>query len=226
MPPIRAVVFDMDGLMFNTEDVYTLVGSELLRRRGCEFTAGLKDATMGLPPQPSFEAMIRWHGLSDTWEELVPESNRLFIEMLPQHLAPMPGLMELLAALERRAIPKAIATSTCRELLDACLAPFQLEPRFQFILTAEDIMLGKPNPEIYQTAARRFGVPPHEMLVLEDSQNGCRAAAAAGAFTVAVPGDHSRQQDFSVASLVVESLADPRLYEALGIEPPGGCMQC
>ena len=55
------------------------------------------------------------------------------------------------------------------------------------------------------------------MLVLEDSQNGCRAAAAAGAFTVAVPGEHSRRQDFSVANLVIESLADRRLYEVLGI---------
>ena len=114
-------------------------------------------------------------------------------------------------------IPKAIATSSGRRLTEACLAPFQLAPRFRFILTSEDITRGKPDPEIYLLAARRFGVPPAEMLVLEDSQNGCRAAAAAGAFTVAVPGEHSRRQDFSVANLVIESLADRRLYEVLGI---------
>ena len=129
----------------------------------------------------------------------------------------MPGLTELLAALERAGIPKAIATSSSRRLTTACLDPFQLAPRFAFVLTSEDITHGKPDPEIYLLAARRFGVPPGEMLVLEDSQNGCRAAAAARAFTVAVPGEHSRRQDFSAADLVVDSLRDARLHEVLGL---------
>ena len=87
----------------------------------------------------------------------------------------------------------------------------------RFILTSEDITHGKPHPEIYLLAAQRLGVPPGEMLVLEDSQNGCRAAAAAGAFTVAVPGEHSRRQDFSCANLIVESLKDERLFRTLGL---------
>jgi beta-phosphoglucomutase-like phosphatase (HAD superfamily) len=130
----------------------------------------------------------------------------------------MPGLGELLDALEMAGIPKAIATSSGREMTEACLKPFDLKRRFHFVLTAEDIVHGKPNPEVYLLAARRFSIAPSEMLVLEDSQNGCRAATAAGAFTVAVPGPHSRNHDFSGTALVVESLADPRLYAALGID--------
>ena len=217
---MHAVVFDMDGLMFNTEDVYTSVGTELLARRGYPFTGELKDAMMGLPPEPSFNVMIRWHGLSETWDILAHESNEIFLGLLGDRLAVMPGLWELLAALERADIPKAIATSSGRRLTEACLAPFYLAPRFRFVLTSEDIVHGKPDPEIYLLAARRFGVEPAEMLVLEDSQNGCRAAAAAGALTVAVPGEHSRRHDFSVANLVIDSLADPRLYAALKIAPP------
>lgn len=215
---VRAVVFDMDGLMFNSEDVYTVVGTELLRRRGHVFTPELKDAMMGLQAQPSFEQMIRFCGLEETWQQLAVESNRLFIEFLPKYLTPMPGLMELLDALEQAGIPKAIATSSIRELADPCLSPFGLQKRFQFILTAEDIAHGKPHPEIYQTAARRFGLSPAEILVLEDSRNGCLAAAAAGAIAVAVPGDHSRQQDFGMAAFVADTLADPRIYEAIGIQ--------
>ncbi len=214
---MRTVVFDMDGLMFNTEDVYTDVGSQLLGRRGREFTPELKNEMMGLRPQPAFEAMIRCCRLTEAWQTLAAESNRLFLDILADRLAPLPGLMELLGALERAAIPKAVGTSSGRELVAACLDAFDLGARFQFILTAEDIVNGKPHPEIYLTAARRFGVSPAEMAVLEDSQNGCMAAAAAGAFTVAVPGEHSRQHDFRTASLVVDSLAAPRLYEALGI---------
>jgi HAD superfamily hydrolase (TIGR01509 family) len=217
MPPPRAVVFDMDGLMFNTEEIYSLVGAELLRRRRRQFTEELKDAMMGIPPQPAFEAMIRWHNLDETWEELLSESNQIFVGLLDDHLAPMPGLLELLAALEKAGIPKAIGTSSGRALLEEVLSRFELQRRFRFTLTAEDITRGKPHPEIYLAAAERFGLKPQQMVVLEDSQNGCHAAAAAGAFTVAVPGVHSRRHDFSAASLVVESLTDPRLYEVLGI---------
>jgi len=215
--PLRAVVFDMDGLMFNSEDVYWRVGAELLRRRGCVFTRELSDAMMGRPPQPGFEVMIRWHALTDTWRALADESEDLFIGFLDENLAPMPGLLELLARLEAAGIPKAICTSSSRRVLTAVLARFAMEPRFQFTLTAEDIHQGKPHPEIYLKAAERFGIPPQEMLVLEDSQTGCRSAAAAGAFTVAVPGEHSRNQDFSVASMVIPSLADPKLFETVGL---------
>jgi pseudouridine 5'-phosphatase len=217
---MRAVVFDMDGLMFNTEDVYTAVGTELLRRRGHEFTAELKDAMMGLPPRPSMEAMIRHCKLADNWEQLSAESNGLFLEYVRGRLEPMPGLLELLDALERAGLPKAIATSSSREVVDPVLQTFNMSPRFQFILTAENVVNGKPHPEIYLTAAGRFGVAPAEMTVLEDSQNGCLAAARAGAFAVAVPGEHSRQHDFSAASLVIDSLADRRLYDAIGIAGP------
>jgi len=215
---MKAVVFDMDGLMFNTEDVYTLVGQELLRRRGREFTLNLKNEMMGLPPQISFEIMIRRCNLPDTWRELAAESNTLFINILDEHLAPMPGLVELLDALEAAHIPKAIATSSARALLDACLTRFDMHRRFCFLLTAEDVVRGKPDPEIYLAAAARFGINPNELLVLEDSQNGCKAAAAAGAFTVAVPAEHSRTHDFSSASLIAKNLSDPRLYEVLGLK--------
>ena len=194
-----------------------MAGTELLSRRGRQFTPELKDAMMGLPPQKSFEAMIACHSLDEPWQTLAAESNAIYLGLLERHLATMPGLMELLSALERAGIPKAIATSSSHRLTTACLDPFQLAPRFSFILTCEDITHGKPNPEIYLLAAERFGIRPGGMLVLEDSQNGCRAAAAAGAYTVAVPGEHSRRQDFSAANLIIESLRDARLYEAPGV---------
>ncbi len=150
----HAVVFDMDGLMFNTEDVYHCVGTELMRRRGREYSRELSDAIMGRPAQACFETMIRWHAL---------------------------------------------------------------EPRFAFTLTAEDIVQGKPHPEVYLKAAERFAIEPGQMLVLEDSQTGVRAAAAAGALVVAVPGQHSRNQDFHEATLVIDGLSDPRLYQAISL---------
>ncbi|MBN2296187.1 MAG: HAD family phosphatase [Pirellulales bacterium] len=215
---LHAVAFDMDGLMFNTEDVYSAVGTELMRRRGLEFCSGLKDAMMGLPPQATFEAMIRWHSLDVDWQDLAAESDKLYVEYLDDYLTPMPGLLELLDALEAAGIPKAVATSSSRYLAETTLSRFDMASRFEFILTSESITNGKPHPEIYQLAAERFGLPASEMLVLEDSINGCRAGVGAGAFVVAVPNEHTCHQDFSIAGETVEDLTNAKIYSVLGLD--------
>jgi len=215
--PIRAVVFDMDGLMFNSETIYDIVGQTLLERRGHTFTKKLKDAMMGLQPKFTFQVMIDMHDLDDDWQTLQIESNRIFLENIEGHLETLPGLMELLDALDAAGIPKAIGTSSCWELAEACLSRFDLIPRFEFVLTSESIANGKPNPEIYLTAAEKLGVKPEETMVLEDSHNGCKAAWSAGACTVAVPGEHSMDHDFSFVEFVADGLADPWIFKRLGI---------
>ena len=117
----------MDGLMFNTEEVYSAVGTEVLRRRGHEFTLPLKKEMMGRPPKASFDVMIDWCSLDDTWEQLRDESEVLYIEMLDDYLAPMPGLWELLDALESAGVPKGIATSSQPKLVDVTLLRFGLQ---------------------------------------------------------------------------------------------------
>ena len=217
MPVARAVVFDLDGLMFNTEELYYEVGSEILRRRGYEFTPELLDQMMGRPSRVALQIMIDTHTLKATVEELLVETDEIFPEILRERLAPMPGLVELLSALERHDVPKGIATSSRRSFVDRVLGQFDYGPRFSPILTSEDITHGKPDPEIYLKAAQGLGVEPAVMLVLEDSQNGCRAAIAAGAITVAVPSGHSHRHDFTGATLVADTLRDQRIYELLGI---------
>jgi HAD superfamily hydrolase (TIGR01509 family) len=219
-PPLRAVVFDLDGLMFNTEDLYDVVGARILARRGQQFTAELKRAMMGRPSPVALQIMIDRHQLADTVADLEQESDELFTDILATQLAPLPGLQALLAALEAAAIPKAIATSSRRSFTRTVLGRFDFEPRFQFLLTSEDVVQGKPHPEIYQRAAARLGLNPGQVLVLEDSENGCRAAVAAGAFTVAVPSPHSQHHDFAGVAFVADDLADPRIYQALKLVPP------
>src|SRR5881392_567178 len=164
MPRPCAVVFDLDGLMFNTEELYQEVGAELLRRRGYEFTQELLDQMMGRPSQIALQIMIDTHTLKATVEELLAETDEIFPEILRTRLAPMPGLVELLGALEKQRIPKGIATSSRRSFVERVLAAFNYEPRFAPILTSEDITHGKPHPEIYLKAAERLNIPPSEML--------------------------------------------------------------
>jgi len=215
--PLEAVVFDLDGLMFNTEDLYQQVGGEVLRRRGKTLDGELLDQMMGRQSHVALQIMIDWHELRDTAEQLAAESMEIMFGLLPEQLRPMPGLLDLLSSLEAAGVPKGIATSSSRVFVTRVLEQFKIEPRFSFVLTAEDITHGKPAPDIYLLAAEKHEVAPERMLVLEDSQIGCRAAVAAGTFAVAVPEGQSEQHDFEGVRLIADSLADGRIYEALGI---------
>ncbi len=215
--PLQAVVFDLDGLMFNTEDLYIEVGSQLLKRRGQEFTKPLLDAMMGRPTQVALQIMIDWHRLDATVGQLSAETDQLFPAVLDAGLQTMPGLLALLDVLEQAGIPRAVATSSRLSFVTDVLSRFDLLPRFAFLLTAEDVTHGKPAPEIYLKACARLGLAPPRVMVLEDSENGCRAAVTAGTFAVAVPGSHSQSHDFSGCQFRADSLADPRIYQALGI---------
>ena len=119
--PIRAVVFDLDGLMFNTEDVFNLTGHEVLRRRGLLMTDELLRRMMGRRAHVAFAALVEMHGLDEPIEDLITESVELFYSLLSAHLAPMPGLFELLQAIERKALLTGVATSSPRAYLEDIL---------------------------------------------------------------------------------------------------------
>jgi len=214
-PAIKAVVFDFDGLMFNTEEIFNLSGRELLRRRGKEMTPAVLSLMMGRKSDEAFPLMIEALGLTEDPDMLRAEERAIFQDLLWKHVAPMPGLFELLAHIEDCGLPKGVATSSRRPYIESLLGHFQLMDRFDVTLTAEDVTRGKPHPEIYLTAAERIGVEPPEMLVLEDSEMGTRSAAAAGAVAVSVPHEHSRNHDFSTAFFIAASLHDPKIRQLL-----------
>jgi pseudouridine-5'-monophosphatase len=203
----------MDGLLFNTEDLYDQVGQILMQRRGGEFTRKLKLEMMGLPGPIAFELMRQRCGISDSANQLQIEADEIFVDLLPREIKTMPGLEALLSRLESLKIPKAVATSSHRQFAQRALGHFDLEPRFEFVLTSEDVTQGKPHPEIYLTAARRLGVHPGALLVLEDSFTGSRAAAASGAYTIAVPTPHSAEMDFSHAHKIAKRLDDALIMD-------------
>ena len=211
----QAVAFDMDDLMFNTEDLYDDVCETLLQRRGQRFTLELKLEMMGRPGQEALAIMKERCDLSQSVDELKVEVKKLFSDLLPGRIEMMPGLSALLSFLEQHRIPKCVATSSLRPFAIEALGSFDLEPRFEFVLTAEDVENGKPAPDVYLLAAQRLGVDVAELLVLEDSVLGSRAAAAAGAFTIAVPTKHSVGSDFSHVDHVADDLCDPMIQQML-----------
>lgn len=214
-PQIRAVVFDMDGLMLNTEDVFELAGQRLMERRGLIMTDEIRQSMLGRRAVEAFTALKSITGLADRIEDLMYETKELFESISENSLETMPGLHHVLDLIESLDLPRAVATSSPRAYMTPLLERFDLLHRFDFTLTAEDVTHGKPHPEIYQMAAGRLNVHPGEMLVLEDSETGTRAAHAAGAYIVSVPNRHTAVGDFTMSRMKIDSLLDERLLSLL-----------
>jgi HAD superfamily hydrolase (TIGR01509 family) len=214
---IRAVVFDLDGLLVNTEDLYEQAGETVLRRRSKTYDADLREQMMGRPVVDAIQLMIDCHSLPDTLEALMCECKDVLDELMASSLDMMPGVLAFLDDLAAANIPIAVATSATSEYAEHVLTKLGLKHRFEFVLTSADITRGKPAPDVYLLAAERLGIQPAQMMVLEDSGNGCRAAVAAGAYAVAVPNRHTREHKFPNVQLIADTLADPRIRRVLNL---------
>ena len=208
---IRAVVFDLDGLMFDTEALFFRVSCDALAARGKTFTAEMMQAMLGRRAVDAGHSLKSLAGLDEPAEALLAEVRQRFFALLDTAVHPTRGLFVLLEHLARRKLPLAVATSSRRAYADRLLGQHGLLDRFEFILASEDVTQGKPDPQIYLLAAKRFDVPASSLVVLEDSPAGLAAAKGAGAFVVGVPHEHSPAQALSEADLIVSRLDEPAL---------------
>jgi HAD superfamily hydrolase (TIGR01509 family) len=215
----RAVVFDLDGLLIDSETIFERAAASLLAHRGLPPLAPeVLRHMLGRPAAVGFVYFREFYDLADSAADLLAECRRLIFAVIDESGVPlMPGVTGLIGALGRRGLPSAIATSSGRSYLERVLGPHGLLPRFRFALTGDDVSHGKPDPEIYLKAAGRLGVAPGEMVVLEDSLNGLLAAKAAGARCVVVPHALIGREELGAADAVFPSLASPELYELLGV---------
>ncbi|QEG40055.1 HAD family hydrolase [Roseimaritima ulvae] len=212
---ILGVALDLDGLLYDTEPLYWQVGSQLLARRDHVFTDQLQRQMMGRPGVQAMQVLIDQLNLPDDPQHLLDESDEIYAGILAAGLQPMPGLMTWIQALEASGLPFGVATSSRRRFAEEILQRDALRQRLQFLLTGEDVTHGKPHPEMYLKAAAALQIDPARMLVLEDSENGCAAAVAAGAVTVAIPGAHSVGHQYDGAHLVAQRLDDQRLLNLI-----------
>lgn len=204
---MRAIVFDMDGLMIDSEKVYWAVGRELAREFGKEVSDQTLGRMMGRSPIKSMEVYAGELGLKQSPHELLEMREARVKKALEQGVDPMPGLFEVLEEFKSK-YKLAIATSAPMYLVDVIAAKLRLRPYFDAIQTSDDVVHGKPDPEIYLNAMSRLDVPPAECAVLEDSSNGALAGKRSGAYTIAVPSRYTRDQDFSFVDYVAKDLKD------------------
>lgn len=184
---IQAVVFDMDGLLVDTEALIRDVYFELAAARGVSMPAHVFHQMIGLPNAAS-DAVARAHfGPDFPLEALHADVTARLHAACEVGISLKAGVIELLDHLDASEVPRAIATSSSHASVKRTLGPSGILPRFDAVVAAGDYARGKPNPDPFLTAAARLGAAPEHCLALEDSHNGVRAAHAAGMMTVMVP---------------------------------------
>jgi HAD superfamily hydrolase (TIGR01509 family) len=216
---IDAVVFDLDGLLLDSEHLWDETREELARERGGRWHDRAQADMMGMSSPEWSRYMHERIGLAESPEEIAAEVVRR-LEALYRHRLPLvPGAPE---AVERLAghWALALASSSNRPVIDLALEQSGLAPFFRATVSSEEVERGKPAPDVYREATRRIGVDPSRAAAIEDSRNGILSARAAGMRVVAIPnrrfppGEEALQQ----ADVVLDSLADltPDVITRLG----------
>lgn len=184
---VQAVIFDMDGLMFDTESVWTSLWKPVLKSFGIPMPAGLADATRGTAGAQLKGIVGQYCGPGSDPQAILEEMWRQGDEIFAKGVAKKPGLDALLAWLKAQGIPMAIASSSKPHYIEQNLRNGGIADYFSAIVSGDMITFSKPAPDCFLKAAKMLHADPHHTLVLEDSFNGIRAGRAGDFITVMVP---------------------------------------
>jgi HAD superfamily hydrolase (TIGR01509 family) len=186
---IEAVVFDLDGVVVDTEQVWDDVREQLVRERGGRWHEGAQAAMMGMS-SPEWSAYMHEElGLSDSPEAINDEVVRRMLVRYRQELPLIDGATDAVRRLAAE-FPLGVASSSNRPLIEAVLERAGIAELFAAVVSSEEVERGKPAPDVYLEAARRLGVAAGRCAAVEDSANGVRSAHAAGMRVLAFPNAH------------------------------------
>ncbi|MFC5411029.1 hexitol phosphatase HxpB [Larkinella bovis] len=206
---IQAAIFDMDGLLVDSEPYWREVEIEVFRTVGLEMDDEMCKRTTGLPT----DAVVRywyerhpWHNRS--LEEVDAEIIQGAYDRIGRHAGPMPGVPAILELFRQQNIPMAIASASPMHLIEAVIDRLDIRSYFSIWHSATLEKRNKPHPDVYLGTARKLGVDPRHCLAFEDSGNGLKSAHAAEMLAVAVPADYEfNDPKFDIATLKIPSLA-------------------
>ena len=204
---LEAVLFDMDGVVIDSEPLWTEAERQLLARRMLEYSPQLKTAMMGRDAREAVRLLINHYNLSEGVEEIIAERNQLIAALFKEHLQPVPNVLELLRSVRTLGIKTGLASSSPRQLVQLAVNKLGLAGLFDLALSGDQVARGKPAPDIYLTVAGKLGVDAENCLVIEDAPLGVAAAKAAGMCCLAI-STSANESELAAADKVVRGFAE------------------
>ena len=211
---IKAVIFDMDGVMIDSEPLWEKAERILLGRRGIDYNPTYRDKIVGLNQKDSGRLLKETFNLPETIEELLSERIDLIVRIYEEELELVPGIKSFLRELKENGFLIAMASSSPLRVINLVLNKFSLNEFFSVVVSGESVEFGKPHPDIYLFTAGKLGacpeqgrrIEPSECVVIEDSINGVKSAKSAGMHCIAIPDKRLSRNEFQIADLVVDRL--------------------
>ena len=206
---IRTVIFDMDGVLVDTEPLHHDAFFRLFAELGISVSSKEFSTFLGLSTRNVFQQLKQEYGLAQDVETLIKRKRALFNKSFDEstELDLLPGARALVEDLHQAGMPLQLASSASKETIGRVFRRFGLYPYFDNLVSGEDFPQSKPNPAIFLHAAQLAGIPPPECLVIEDAANGVTAAKAAGMSCIGYRSEHSAGQDLHHADRVVSHLS-------------------
>ncbi len=205
LPPFGAVIFDMDGVLVNTEPIYVEVEQNNFRKLGLTILEDEHKTYQGTATDRMWQVLKEKYEIEQTVEELVQMTNSLITPyfMSLQSIEIMPGVELLIKNLKEKKIPLALASSSYPDVIEIILQKTGLKDYFDAVIDSQMVGVSKPDPDIFLLAAQHLGVLPERCIVIEDSANGIKAAKSAGMFCIAYAGPGTELQDQSQADIII-----------------------
>ena len=184
---VRAVIFDLDGTLLDSEPNYYLADRDLMARYGVAFSETDKRRYIGQGIHEQMGDMVRRHGLPVTPEQLIREKITLYLDIADGNTVAFPEMVRFLERLDQASVPLAVASGSPTQVIHRLLDGVGLAGKFRALVSTDQGGRGKPEPDVFLEAARRLGAAPADCLVVEDSGPGVEAAGRAGMACIAVP---------------------------------------
>jgi len=215
---LKALIFDMDGLMIDSERLYWQVEMELARSYRKEVKQETLWKMMGRRPIEGLRIFVEDLELPISAEEALALRDARMREKYRDESEAMPGLFHILDTFYGK-LDLAVCTGAQREFMEIVVDRLKIRDKFEVLQASDEIQKGKPEPEIYLTTCEKLGCESQECIVLEDSSNGALAGKRAGCYTIGVPSEYSRGQEFSFVDFVASDLFAAEKHIAELLEP-------
>ncbi|MEZ4547402.1 MAG: HAD family phosphatase [Thermodesulfobacteriota bacterium] len=205
---INAVIFDMDGVMIDSEPLWEKTERILLARRGIDYSPDYRDKIVGLNQRDSGRLLVDTFDLDETVDDIINERISILTSIYEEELELIPALVPLLEQLAREGYRLAVASSSPLRVVTFVLDMFSLHNHFLTVVSGDSVGNGKPHPDIYLHTADMLGVVPAECVAIEDSINGLRSAKGAGMYCIAIPDKRLTPEQFESADVILDSLRE------------------